>query len=155
MRRRNEWAIRILAVLALSVLGVIVGLLLSSADDGQSEEEVTKQVVTEVVDALETNCQINLKYRKQTRERAIINQAAQQLQVKANEGLINILNAVALQPGVSDEVLEAVAKQGAILDHVNARINQLLASSTVLLPLPICGNYAEALDEGGYGTTSG
>ncbi len=68
-----------------------------------------------------------------------------------NEALINVLNTLPQvpegSPGYDPEFQKAVSKLGHVLDQSNAKINELRASSTALLPLPDCAIYDDVVQD--------
>lgn len=112
-------------------------------DAGPSKAEVNQTVLTGVVDGLTKNCEVNLKYRRQSRQRARANDLALKLQVAANEALINVVNELT----ATGSTLESIVVLGHKLDRVNEQLNDVRAQTTQLLPLPDCSQYSTVLEE--------
>lgn len=127
-------------LITLCVIGAFFGAKVLAP--GVSNEELKDKLG----DALVENCEANLKYRKQARERSIANDLSTKLQIGANEALINVVNEIQQSPGPQ---LTSIHVLGRKLDRVNAQLQEVRAESTTLLPLPDCNAYREILNPSG------
>lgn len=91
-------------------------------------------------------CERNQQYRIQVNDQARLGDESRRLQVEANEALIEVLNAI--DTSVTDPAFNAaVAHLGDVLDRTNAKLNDLRADTTLILPLPHCRDYQQVVQD--------
>lgn len=131
-----------LTMLLLALFGSWFGANVLT-DNWPTDAEVAREISTSMAEAIEKNCEVNLVYRRQTRERTIANDLSTKLQVAANEALIEVVNEIER----SGAGFDSIAALGRKLDRVNAQLNDVRAASTKLLPLPDCSEYRRIIEE--------
>lgn len=139
MTRRDRFALG--AITVLCVIGAVFGARVLAP--GVSDEELTQELGNALVD----NCEANIKYRVQGRQRTRANDKGTKLQVAANEALIDVVNELTANGSAAN--LPSITVLGKKLDRVNAQLNEIRAKSTKLLPLPDCQAYRDVVESSG------
>lgn len=99
----------------------------------------------EVANALVANCEKNLVYRKQARERTKANDQGTRLQIRANDALAQVVREIQ-QNGTT---LQTIGLLGQRLKRVNDQLREIRENTTALLPLPDCSDYHDLLSGSG------
>lgn len=136
---KRQLVLHVAGLILLCSLGAVFGARVLAP--GVSDDELAHALG----DALVENCEANLVYRKQARERSIANDLSTKLQISANEVLDEVVHEIE-RNGTN---LTTIALLGKKLDRVNAQLGDVRAESTALLPLPDCSSYRDVIKTSG------
>jgi flagellar motor protein MotB len=129
-------------------LASVAAFFLGAFATGPSQAEVDQQVQREIGDALVSNCQSNLAFRRQNLKRSRAATKSYKYEIQANEQLIEVINLSIAQSAAETGVTpEPLVKLGHALDRQNAKLGDLRASFKII-PLPECEELRQLVEDG-------